>query len=107
MDSKLCRNCFAALPEGPGNIPCPSCGWDNSKSQPRDALPFDTVLAGRYQVGRAKARNGEGFTYAALDLTNRKTVEVREFFPTPLAAREGVMVEPVSGQASLDRKSVV
>ena len=101
MDSKLCRNCFAALPEGPGNIPCPSCGWDNSKSQPRDALPFDTVLAGRYQVGRAKARNGEGFTYAALDLTNRKTVEVREFFPTPLAAREGVMVEPVSGQASL------
>ena len=84
MDSKLCRNCFAALPEGPGNVPCPSCGWDNSKSQPRDALPFDTVLAGRYQVGRAKARNGEGFTYAALDLTNRKTVEVREFFLRPL-----------------------
>lgn len=100
MDSKLCANCFADLEAGSGQ--CPDCGWDNDKPQPEEALDCYTVVASRYQVGRVKAMNGEGITYAALDLTTRKLVELREFFPFSLANRnkDDGTVTPVSGQES-------
>ena len=85
METNLCANCFAALTVSGG--PCPVCGWDNSTPQPPEALGCHTVVASRYQVGRVKAQNGEGITYAALDLTTQKLVELREFFPTALAQR--------------------
>ncbi len=86
MESKLCMNCFAEYhPEESGV--CPVCGWDNEKAQLRGGLRFHTVLASRYVIGRAKAMNGEGVTYAALDRTTKRVVEVREFFPVSLASR--------------------
>ena len=100
MESKLCANCFAALTVSGG--PCPVCGWDNDRPQPPEALGCHTVLASRYQVGRVKAMNSEGITYAALDLTTKKTVELREFFPAALASRgEDGAVFPKSGQESV------
>lgn len=97
MESKLCVNCFAALE--PGSDLCPACGWDNSAPQTPQALEFHTVVASRYQVGRVKAANSEGFTYAALDLNTNKAVELREFFPDTLAERgkDGVTVTPQQG----------
>ena len=105
METRLCTNCFAALPAGQGET-CPVCGWDNSRAQIPEGLPCHTVLAGRYEIGRAKARNGEGITYAALDLTTKKAVEVREFFPMSLAVRDqdGLAVLAEAGQdAALSR----
>ena len=63
-------------------------------------MEYLCIVASRYQVGRVKARNGEGFTYAALDLTTHKEVELREFFPDALAerAKDGVRVIPFQGQ---------
>ncbi len=86
MESKLCMNCFAGYHPEEGEI-CPVCGWDNTKAQIRDGLEFHTVLASRYVIGRVKAMNGEGFTYAALDRTTKRVVEIREFFPMSLASR--------------------
>lgn len=87
MENRICMNCFAGYsPEESGNV-CPVCGWDNSKSQARDGLPYGISLASRYYIGRAKSRNGEGFTYAALDRTTKRVVEVREFFPGTLVSR--------------------
>ena len=103
MESKLCTNCFAGLPAGGGT--CPVCGWDNNQPQPPEALSFHTVVASRYQVGRVKESNGEGITYTALDLTTKKLVELREYFPRSLAVRnEDGSVAPASGQeADFDR----
>ena len=103
MESKLCTNCFAGLPTGGGT--CPVCGWDNNQPQPPEALSFHTVVASRYQVGRVKESNGEGITYTALDLTTKKLVELREYFPRSLAVRnEDGSVAPASGQeADFDR----
>lgn len=101
MESKLCANCFAELQ--PGGGACPVCGWDNDRPQPAEALGCHSVVASRYEVGRVKAVNGEGFTYAALDLTTRKPVDLREFFPTSLATRsqnDGT-VTPHSGKESI------
>lgn len=98
MESKLCANCFVGLTLSGDR--CSVCGWDNSKAQPAEALACHTVVASRYQVGRVKAMNGEGITYAALDLTSRKIVELREFFPFSLATRnkEDGTVTAISGQ---------
>ncbi len=87
MESKLCMNCFAGYQEQDGNI-CPVCGWDNAKSQVPEGLGYHTLLNSRYFIGRAKAMNGEGITYAALDRTTKKVVEVREFYPASLVFRE-------------------
>lgn len=98
MESKLCANCFAELAASGG--PCPICGWDNDKPQPSEALPCHTVIASRYEVGRVKSIHGEGITYAAMDLSMRKVVELREFFPLSLASRnkEDGTIVPNSGQ---------
>lgn len=100
MENGLCMNCFAGFrPEETENV-CPVCGWDNGKAQLREGLRYHTVLASHYVVGRAKAMNGEGITYAALDRTTKKVVEIREFFPASLASRreEDQMVIPDPGK---------
>ena len=104
MESKLCANCFAEL--AASGEACPVCGWDNSKPQPPEALPCFTVVASRYQVGRVKAMNGEGITYAALDLSTRKEVELREFFPLALASRnedDGTVVPHTGSEQLFDQ----
>lgn len=101
MESKLCANCFAGLSVGGGR--CSVCGWDNSKPQPPEALDCHTVVASRYQIGRVKAMNGEGITYAALDLTTKRMVELREFFPVALVTRnkDDGTVMPKEGREAL------
>lgn len=86
MESKLCMNCFAGYRPEEGEI-CPVCGWDNVKAQAHNGLQYNTVLASRYVIGRVKSMNGEGITYAALDRTTKRVVEVREFFPASLSSR--------------------
>lgn len=88
MSSKLCMNCFSSLSPDAGTSQCLTCGWDNGKLQPHGALPYETELASRYIVGRAKSANGEGFTYCALDKATQKVVALREFFPRAIAGRD-------------------
>lgn len=88
MSSKLCMNCFSGYNPEMGISQCLTCGWDNNKPQPHGALPYETEVASRYIVGRAKAANGEGFTYCALDSTTKKTVTLREFFPRAISSRD-------------------
>jgi len=81
-----CKNCFSAL-EIPNGI-CPVCGWDNKKGQIPEGLEYGTVLNAHYQIGRAKSMNGEGITYAGFDTTKKKMVDIREFYPVSIAARQ-------------------
>lgn len=97
MESGLCMNCFAEYHLAEGSI-CPVCGWDNEKAQVHGGLPYHTVLNSRYTVGRVKAINGEGITYAALDRTRKRVVEVREYFPMSLSSRnDDGSISPLQG----------
>lgn len=88
MSERLCMNCFCEYYPDTGEDHCPNCGWDNGKPQPHGALPYETEIASRYIVGRARSANGEGFTYCALDKTTKKPVALREFFPRAIAGRD-------------------
>ena len=85
----LCMNCMQPMEElGAGIAPvCPHCGWDNSTKQPAYALPYNTLLQGRYAVGRVLSVNGEGCTYVALDRESRSLAKIREFYPQSIAGR--------------------
>ena len=89
MVNKLCMNCFSSFRPDEDGSRCPVCGWDNAKSQPQGLLKYQTELASRYVIGRARYANGEGITYSALDKTAQKLVDIREFFPRAIARREG------------------
>lgn len=102
-EKKLCMNCFSEqdLPNGM----CPVCGWDNSKPQISEGIPYGTVLNARYEIGRAKAMNGEGITYAAYDIISKKTVDLREFYPSSIAKRDedGIVTAIDSKESLYDR----
>lgn len=91
-----CMECFSVIPEG--EVSCPRCGWTDAGQEP-DALPFGTVLDGRYLIGQAVRRNGVGITYAAFERAGNRKVEVREFFPENIAFRDpnGVAVKAGAG----------
>lgn len=98
--SKLCMNCMSELDEsiGGGAI-CPKCAFDNTTAQIKFALAYETVIGGRYVVGKVKSANSEGFTYIAYDKEAGKNVFVREFCPVTLIYRdmETMTIAPAEG----------
>ena len=83
--SKLCMACLSIKDEN--NI-CPRCKKDVMVEQSSPLLPLKYILSGRYCIGKAMKKNGEGISYGAYDLELEKAVSVREFFPESIAARE-------------------
>lgn len=80
-----CGNCFSQI-SGTNKI-CPVCGFGKTVGDQAPALPRGTALAGRYVVGGCIGRGGFGITYLAYDTTDKKTVAVKEYFPSMLAVR--------------------
>lgn len=91
-----CMNCFSEMDAAMGA--CPRCGWSNA-GQMKNALPYGTVLSGKYLIGQAARINGAGITYAALESKTNRKVEIREFFPNTIAFRSpnGISVKPTAG----------
>lgn len=83
---KRCYNCFQTL-EGEG--PCPYCGFDKAQMEGKypAALPYGTVLGGKYVVGRVLGQGGFGITYKAFDPILELTVAVKEYLPDTMATR--------------------
>jgi serine/threonine protein kinase len=54
---------------------------------PGDVLRTDSVLGGKYKVGRLLGRGGFGATYLAWDLNLPRRVAIKEFLPRQLASR--------------------
>ena len=76
---KNCLACFTALEE---DFICPICGFDNAAYIPEPHhLPPETILHGRYVIGRALGDGGFGITYVGYDLVLRRKVAVKEYFP--------------------------
>ena len=55
--------------------------------EPPFALPFDTILNGRYRVGRVLGFGGFGITYQGYDLRSESYIAIKEFFPSGVAMR--------------------
>ena len=98
MEQNLCFHCFQSKPE-PAGV-CPHCGYDPVQDVGKYplALPFETVLGGRYILGRVLGQGGFGITYVAMDYQTKARVAVKEFFPDSLATRTNHMVTAFSGQ---------
>ena len=68
---------------------CPYCGFDPSAYQqnPR-CLPLNTILAGKYLVGKVLGEGGFGITYMGYDLNMKICVAIKEYFPVELVSRD-------------------
>ena len=82
-----CSACFAGLEAGSKH--CPVCGYSDESNQNRFpiALPFGTVLMGRYVIGNVLGKGGFGITYLAFDLRDDKAVAIKEYLPDTLIHR--------------------
>lgn len=80
----LCMSCMREI----GNAKqCPYCGYHANSAQIAPYLPVRTLVANRYLIGKLLDYNGEGATYIGWDLSAKKAVNIREFFPDTLAIR--------------------
>ena len=84
ITKKLCRNCFSPISRH--GEKCQVCGYAGGTGD-LSLLPRGTKLHGRYIIGGAIGRGGFGVTYLAYDTTEKKTVAVKEYFPSMLAMR--------------------
>ena len=57
----VCSNCLSNADSG---LPaCPYCGQSFENTNPAGTLPVNTLLAGRYTIGRVLALDGEDSPY--------------------------------------------
>lgn len=86
MQMKRCINCMEEIE---GDV-CPHCGFDQTKpvEQSQVALKCNTVLHGRYLVGRMLGQGGFGITYIGFDLLLNIKVAIKEYFPMGAVSRD-------------------
>ena len=79
--------CMGCMQEIKNEVVCPNCGFNNKDVQPAPFLGFNTLLKGRYIVGRGIDTNGESTRYMGFDKVSKQTVIIREFLPIGLFDR--------------------
>ena len=81
-----CMGCMNEYDDG--LTVCPHCGYAQG-TPAREAyhLPPETILNGRYLVGRVLGFGGFGTTYIAWDLVLEKKVAIKEYMPSDFSTR--------------------
>ncbi len=97
--NQLCPGCMTRIENK--EIPCPKCGWqaDTAERSPHQ-LPLQTILNGKYLVGRVLGEGGFGITYLGWDLNLDLKVAIKEYYPSGFVTRENTVtttVTPFSG----------
>lgn len=68
--------------------PCPHCGYDPNRVKGQEyTLPPQTILAGKYLVGRMLGQGGFGITYIGWDIALERKVAIKEYYPNGLVGR--------------------
>ncbi len=80
----LCMGCMKEIGE---ETQCPYCGFHADTMQMAPYLGVRTVVANRYLVGKLTEYNGDGATYIAWDINEKKPVTIREYLPDTLCTR--------------------
>ncbi|MBQ7097544.1 MAG: WG repeat-containing protein [Clostridia bacterium] len=93
----LCSLCFSRIYPGKG---CENCDGRGNRYKYPTALKEDTILLGKYSVGKVLGKGGFGVTYLCYDMTAEKKVAIKEFFPDSFACRttERGYVSPVDSE---------
>lgn len=79
MDLHYCMKCFTPLQSDGA---CPNCGFRREQYSPQaHYLPLETILHGRYLVGKVLGEGGFGITYVGFDLALERKVAIKEYFP--------------------------
>lgn len=86
-EPNLCRHCFSVMEEG--ETVCTACGRKSEEPNPEQALPPDTILAGRYRIGMVLHHNDLLTTYLAWDTEKERKVPGRRIFPRYFKAGRG------------------
>ncbi|MFR8012293.1 MAG: protein kinase domain-containing protein [Clostridia bacterium] len=81
--------CMGCMREYEDGLPvCPHCGYrQGTPAREAYQLPPETILNGRYLVGRVLGFGGFGTTYIAWDLVLEKKVAIKEYMPSDFATR--------------------
>lgn len=98
---RVCPGCIRELSkEAFESTYCPYCGFAKSGEDRTNALPVNTILNGKYILGKILARTEEEITYLAYDLNLEIKIQISEYFPVEVAKRaeNGRLAEPQSGQ---------
>lgn len=102
----VCSNCLSNADSG---LPaCPYCGQSFENTNPAGTLPVNTLLAGRYTIGRVLALDGEGVLYAAIDNSATRRVVVKEYVPVTICAarsRDGASYRARAARCCLRRRA--
>ena len=78
MGVNRCYGCMAEVTQ----YPCAKCGYDPRKNQMPDyALKPETILNGKFLVGRVLGQGGFGITYVGWDLALERKIAIKEYFP--------------------------
>lgn len=97
----LCPYCLSKVDLGRPD--CPFCGKELNNMNPPGTLPFASLLAERYTIGRHQATDGEGILYEAVENTGGVRVMVKEYYPVTLSIGrdENGLVMPKEGREVL------
>lgn len=90
------------------NTVCPYCKNEKTEPQEPPFLPLKTVVGGKYLIGKLVSFNAEGSTYYAFDLSLKRPVTLREFYPRELVTRgedNYCLVNVGKASAFIDEKS--
>lgn len=91
-----CSNCFELNTEK--NSHCHKCGFLLRGRNEAHQLGRNTILNGRYLVGRCLGEGGFGISYVGYDLMLSIKVAIKEYFPFGAANRSNALqVYPVAG----------
>ena len=100
MSESRCINCMKTIDAG---IACPHCG---ALQQADPNFPYalrpNTILHGKYLIGRVLGQGGFGITYVGFDLALEMKVAVKEYFPQGLAGRSGSSSQLVWNKTQLE-----
>ena len=84
MKRNLCMGCMQEKGEDPV---CPHCGYEEGTPHFASYLPPNTMIDDRYLAGKVLSYNGESVIYIGYDTMSGRRVDIREYFPDTLAAR--------------------
>ncbi len=84
-NKKYCMGCMKEIDFD--KTVCPHCCYNAESVQHSPCLPKESIIAGRYLVGKAVSIANDSITYIGLDKETEEIVSVHEFFPYKIVDR--------------------